>query len=279
MRYSVIFIISLACCFALQSMALHQVGGRTAKSESNFFSSIARIQSGTAEPVTEVFLVGSSLTGRFPSRSEEFPQVSNLGCDGGSSAVVMRAMDEGILPVPKVLVIEGNTLYREQGGGEGLLGGVMRSPWFSVGRRVPNLSATARPAAFAYSLLLERKVGSAEGGEKKPLTVDAVPMVPTEALEPLPEKAQAVVAEMAGIMARLQAKGCKMIIVQLPPGADAAALYTRIPYALSKASGVPILDLAKDLPKGAVRYTDGVHMAPASAAGALRSIMTAVESL
>jgi len=279
MRYALIFTISLVCCFVLQSIALHQVGGRTAKSESNFFSSIGRIQSGTREPLAEVFLVGSSLTGRFPSRSEEFPEVANLGCDGGSSAVVMRAMDEGLLPLPPVLVIEGNTLYREQGGGEGLLGGVMRSPWFAVGRRVPNLSATARPAAFAYSLLLERKVGSAEGGEKKPLRMDVVPMVPSGELEPLPEKAEAVVTELAAIMKRFEQKGCKMIIVQLPPGADAAAMYTRIPYALSKASGVPILDLAKDLPPGAVRYTDGVHMAPASAAAALRNIMAAVDAL
>ena len=91
MNYPSILVLSLAACFGLQSLALHLVGGRTAKSESNFFSSIARIQTGAAEPVAEVFLVGSSLTGRFPSRSAEFPDVANLGCDGENAAVVMRA--------------------------------------------------------------------------------------------------------------------------------------------------------------------------------------------
>ncbi|MEP3214054.1 MAG: hypothetical protein ABJQ29_12710 [Luteolibacter sp.] len=51
----------------------------------------------------------------------------------------------------------------------------------------------------------------------------------------------------------------------------------QIPIALSQASATPFLDLTKDLPPGAVTYTDGIHMAPASAAAALRSILTALE--
>jgi len=145
MTYALTLTIALAACFGLQTLALHLVGGRTTKSESNFFSSIARIQTGAAEPVAKVFLAGSSLTGRFPSRTEEFPEVANMGCDGGSAAVVMRAIDKGILPLPPILVIEGNTLYREQGAGKSLVAQVMDSPWFSVGRKFPNLGATARP--------------------------------------------------------------------------------------------------------------------------------------
>lgn len=278
MNYVLILTFALATCFGLQTLALHLVGGRTTKSESNFFSSIARIQTGVTEPVANVFLAGSSLTGRFPSRTEEFPEVANLGCDGGSAAVVMRAIDRGILPLPPVLVIEGNTLYRELGAGEGLVAQVMDSPWFGVGRKVPNLGATARPSAFAYSILLERKVGRADEGERLPLPVPSVPLIPPADAESLPEKASALIAELTAITGRFRERGCRMLIVQLPPGAASDSMHTRIPYELSRASGISLLDLAKDLPPGAVKYTDGVHMAPASAAAALRSILNALET-
>jgi len=278
MNYLSILVLSLAACFGLQSLALHLVGGRTTKSESNFFSSIARIQTGAAEPVAEVFLAGSSLTGRFPSRSAEFPNVANLGCDGESAVVVMRAIDKGTLPLPPVLVIEGNMLYRDQGAGESLVARVMDSPWFGLGRKVPNLGATARPSAFAYSILLERKVGRADEGEKLPLPVSSVAEIPPPDMEPLPAEVADVVAELAAIAERLRARGCRMLIVQLPTGAEVKSSYTRIPYELSRVSGIPLLDLTKDLPPGAVRYTDRIHMAPASAAAALRSILNALET-
>ncbi|MFM2199537.1 MAG: hypothetical protein RLZZ505_2969 [Verrucomicrobiota bacterium] len=279
MNYILTLTLALAACFGLQTLALHLVGGRTTKSESNFFSSIARIQTGAAEPLAEVFLAGSSLTGRFPSRTEEFPEVANMGCDGGSAAVVMRAIDKGILPLPPILVIEGNTLYREQGGGKSLVAEVMDSPWFGVGRKVTNLGATARPSAFAYSILLERKVGRADEGEKLPLPVPAIAMIPPPGLEPLPEKAASVVAELAAITARFRERGCRMLIVQLPPGAAPEKMNTRMPYELSRVTGIPLLDLSKDLPPGSVRYTDGIHMAPASAAAALRSILAALDKM
>jgi hypothetical protein len=279
MNYILTLTLALAACFGLQTLALHLVGGRTTKSESNFFSSIARIQTGAAEPLAEVFLAGSSLTGRFPSRTEEFPEVANMGCDGGNAAVVMRAIDKGILPLPPILVIEGNTLYREQGGGKSLVAEVMDSPWFGVGRKVTNLGATARPSAFAYSILLERKVGRADEGEKLPLPVPAIAMIPPPGLEPLPENAASVVAELAAITARFRERGCRMLIVQLPPAAAPEKMNTRMPYELSRVTGIPLLDLSKDLPPGSVRYTDGIHMAPASAAAALRSILAALDKM
>lgn len=255
-------------------------GGRTTKSESNYFSSIARIQTGAAKPIAKVFLAGSSLTGRFPSRSKEFPEVANLGCDGESATVVMRAIDKGILPLPHVLVIEGNTLYKDQGAGNSLVGGVMNSTWFQLGCKVPNLGATARSSAFAYSILLERKVGRADSGEKTRLPVEAIPVIQNKSDAPaLTEDYENLTDELTEIAARLQTRGAKLLIVQLPPGAPPESPNTRIPYELSRKAKIPILDLAKDLPPGAVTYTDGIHMAPASAAAALRSIMDALDKL
>ena len=279
MKYFLILALSVAACFGLQSLALHMAGGRTTKSESNFFSSIGRIQTGVSEPTAEVFLLGSSLTGRFPSRSEEFPDIANLGCDGESAVVVMRAIDNGILSLPEVLIIEGNTLYKDQGSGKSLVGGVINSHWFRLGLQIPNIGATARPSAFAYSILLERKVGRSDTGEKEPLPTAAVPIIPSESdLPGLPEEFEILVDELSQIAARLQARGSKILIVQLPPGASPDSPNTRIPYEFSRKAKIPILDLATDLPSGAVTYTDGVHMAPSSAAAALRSILRALET-
>jgi hypothetical protein len=280
MTYALTLTFALAACFGLQSLALNLVGGRTTKSESNFFSSIARIQTGAAEPVADVFLLGSSLTGRFPSRSAEFTDVANLGCDGENAAVVMRGIDKGILPLPPVLVIEGNTLYRELSPTGSVVAGVIDSSWFKVGRKVPNVGATARPSAFAYSILLERKVGRADDGERAPLPVDSKPVIASASdMSPLPQDAADLVAELSQLIKRFQSKGTKILIVQLPPGAAPESLNTRLPYALSQQAGVPILDLSRNLPPGTITYTDGIHMAPASAASALRSILAALENL
>ena len=279
MTYALTLTFALAACFGLQTLALHLVGGRTTKSESNFFSSIARIQTGAAEPVAKVFLAGSSRIGRLPDRNLGYSGVANLGCDAGTALVALRAIDSGLLPLPPMLVIEGNTLLHGLGLSGKEISSFLDSPWFGVGRRVPNLGATARPSAFAYSILLERKVGRADEGERLPLPVPALAMIPPPGLEPLPEKAASVVAELAAITARFKERGCRMLIVQLPPGAEADSMNTRIPYEFSQASGIPLLDLSKDLPQGAVRYTDGIHMAPASAAAALRSILMALENL
>ncbi len=278
MPYFLTLTLTLAACFGIQSFALRAVGGRTTKSESNFFSSIARVQTGAAKPIAEVYLLGSSLTGRFPSRSEEFPDVANLGCDGENAAVVMRAIDNGILPLPAMLVIEGNTLYRELSPNASVVAGVMKSPWFRIGRAVPNLGASARPSAFAYSILLERKIGRADIGEKKPLIADAIPTVASGPdTTPLPANAAVLINELSELVKRLQSKGTKILIVQLPPGAEADTIDTRIPYALSYQTRIPILDLSKNLPPNSVTYTDGIHMAPASAAAALRSILHALD--
>jgi hypothetical protein len=278
MNYILTLTLALAACFGLQTLALHLVGGRTTKSESNFFSSIARIQTGAAEPLAKVFLAGSSRIGRLPDRNMGYSGVANLGCDAGTALVALRAIDSGLLPLPPILVIEGNTLLHGLGLSGKQISSFLHSPWFSVGRKVPNLGATARPAAFAYSILLERKVGRADQGEKLPLPVIATASIPTPGLEPLPEKAASVVAELAAITARFRERGCRMLIVQLPPGAAPEKMNTRMPYELSRVTGIPLLDLSKDLPAGSVRYTDGIHMAPASAAAALRSILAALEN-
>ena len=158
MSYFFTLLLTLATCFAVQWFALRQVGGRTAKSESNYFSSLGRIQAGTSGK-PRVILLGSSITGRLPDRAQGFEGFANMGCDGGSAVDALRAMDQGYLPTAPVLVIEMNTLHLALQPKPSEIGSAIRSPWFQAGMRAPAISAYARPSAFLYSKLLARKIG------------------------------------------------------------------------------------------------------------------------
>lgn len=272
--YLITLILTLAACFGIQSIALRSVGGRTMKSESNFFSSIARIQTGIRDN-PKTMLLGSSMTGRLPDRNAGFTGVSGLGCDGGSAADALRAIDQGLLPKAQTLIIEGNTLLRARGGIESEIARAIRSPWFQVGRHYQLLGATARPSAFAYSKLLAKKIGFADGPNGPLLPVSTSAKI-WQIADDLPADANQLVDELTAIIQRLKQQNTQVMIVILPPGADPDSLNLRIPHQLSRRASVPLLDLTKNLPQGAVQLTDSSHMAPASAAAALRTILAAL---
>jgi hypothetical protein len=276
MHYFLLLLLTLAGCFGIQSLALHSVGGKTNKSESNFFSSVARIQTGIRDQ-PEIMLLGSSMTGRLPDRNQDFTGVANLGCDGSSALDTLRAMDAGSLPIAPVLVIEGNTLHRALAAQVTEITKAIHSPWFKIGTRISQLGATARPSAFAYSKLLARKIGNMEGpnGPMLPVSSIASIQVPDSSL---PADADVLVREVDSIFKRLQARDVRLMLVMLPPGAATDSLNRRIPYEISSRSLIPLLDLNAGLPANAVRYTDGVHMDPTSAAAALRSILAALKT-
>ena len=277
MRYITLCTISCVTLFLLQGLAVRLSGGSTTKSESNFYSSLGRVQSGTrGQP--EIMLLGSSMTGRFPDRSHGIAGVANLGCDGGSAADLLRAIDQGHLPAAGILVIEGNTFYRATGDQISEIHKALRSPWFRVGLHLPLLSAYARPAAFLYSPLLARKIGRAQGPDGPLLPVSSVPEKVSQS-SPLSDEGRALVEEMVAILQRLQSRNIRLLLVILPPGADEGTPNILIPRELSRLSGVPLLDLTRNLPPDAVRYTDGVHMDPASSAKSLRTILMALDKM
>ncbi len=264
MRYLIGFAVIFAACLGLQTVALRASGGKTLKSESNYFSSIARIQTET-QGNPEVMLLGSSITGRLGDRAKKIEGVANLGCDGGSAMVALRAMDEGVLPTAPVLIIEANTLAYELEGRGREIGKAIHSGWFKVGMKSPNLGATARPAAFGYSWLMARKSEGGVASGDEPLPVSTKPRVlgPAE-LPELDQKSMTLVDEMAAILGRLKAKGCRITLVQLP-GMPKDFPKKEIAVALACKSGVPWWDLTKGLAEGAVGFTDGLHLDAPSA--------------
>jgi len=272
-RYTLTLAFTLALLFTIQGYALHLSGGRTAKSESNFFSSLGRIQAG-AKGKPEVMVLGSSITGRLPDRAQGYTGWANMGCDGGSAVDALRAMDEGILPAASKLVIEANTLQLALKEEPTEIGQSMRAPWFEVGLRIPALSAYARPAAFFYSKLLTHRIGDfAAAGAEADLGVTSQPhevTIPPDTT--LTQREEELIDEVAAILKRLQTKGTLAVIVWLPPARSDDSPPPPWILEMARRSNVPYWDLGQEAAEGTVTLTDSVHMAAPSAARTMVSL-------
>jgi hypothetical protein len=272
MRYLLFTAFSLAVCFAAQSLALHANGGRFTKNESNFFSSIARIQAGARGEVNVAFL-GSSLTGRLPDRSHGYHGVANMGCDGGSAIDALRAMDRGILPTAPYVFVELNTMSRAVDPTPSQIALAIETPWFEIGRKIPLLSAYARPSGFFYSILLAGKIGGYEiregpqdlGDVPGPVPIDTLPDRDWGAPE------QALIDEFAEITARLRNRDVKTIFLWLPPRRDGPL--SGWMKAIPAQSQCLFWDLGEHADPELIRLTDGAHMAGPSAARTVRTVL------
>jgi hypothetical protein len=275
-RYSLILTLSLATCFVAQGFVLHRSGGAP-KGESNYFSSLGRLQSG-ARGNPEVMVLGSSVTGRLPDRAHGFTGWANMGCDGGSAVDALRAMDDGILPAAPLLVIEANTLHMPLESNVGIGDGIQGS-WFRLGLKMPAIASDARPASFFYSRLLARKIGGFETADsEEDLGVGTLPELVSGSspIELNPEK-EALVEEVRGILERLQAKGSRAVIVWMPPARKDSDVLLELAREMARRSGVPYWDLGQEAAPGKVQLTDGVHMTPASATRTMRSLSNALD--
>jgi hypothetical protein len=272
MKYLFVAAFSLMLCFVAQHLALRTSGGRTIKSESNFFSSIGRIQAGTVG-TPEVMLLGSSITGRLPDRANGFEGFANMGCDGGSAVDALRAMDRGILPTAPLLVVEANTLGRELNGQASEVAAAMEGGWFRVGMKVPALGAYARPAAFFYSILLARRTGDfGDPASGEDLKVSSLPMPLERNAAVLMTPAEAALKEeLVAITCRLKEKGCEVVFVWLPPARGESEIPDWI-HALIAESSSLWWDLGNEADPSLVTLTDSVHMAAPSAARTLISL-------
>lgn len=275
-RYTLILTLTLAALFALQGYALHLNGGRTIKSESNFFSSMGRIQAG-AYGKADVMVLGSSITGRLPDRAQGFDGWANMGCDGGCALDALRAMDAGILPSATVLLIEANTLHLALDERPTEIGEAMHGHWFRVGMKWPQLSAYARPSAFLYSKLLARRTGSyalPDGEDLGAVTVPTpVSSMPTVALTPEQSR---LIGETKNLLTRLSAQGCRAVIVWLPPARPDGSAPAPWILEMARQCGIPYWDLGQQAASGKVTLTDGVHMDAPSAARTMNSLQSAL---
>lgn len=274
MRHTLILFLTLGLCFAAQFLALRAVGGRTTKSESNYFSSLGRIQAGTVGKA-DVMLLGSSITGRLPDRSQGFNGFANMGCDGGSAVDALRAMDQDFLPVAPVLVIEANTVHLAMQRKPSEVGAAMERPWFQAGMRVPAISAYARPSAFAYSKLLARKTGDFGGpaaDEDLQVTSRPAPLSFSNSA-PLAADERALIDELLPILHRLQQRGCRTVFAWLPPGRQRGSALPPWLATLVSESDSDWWDLGTEVDPSLIVLTDHVHMAAPSAGRTVRTLI------
>jgi len=277
MSYTLPLLFTLVALFAAQSFALRLSGGRTLKSESNYFSSLGRLQE-AARGESRGMLLGSSITGRLPDRHQGFPGWSNMGCDGGSAVDALRAMDANILPAAPLLVIEANTLHMPLEKSVVQIEDTIRSAWFRLGLKVPAIASYSRPSAILYSKLLVGKIGSIEGStDFEDLGVAGRPMMITDSqtIEMTPGQEE-LIEEVRGILERLRQRGSHAVIVWLPPTRKHGSETPMWILEMARRCGVPYWDLGQQVTPGTVKFTDGVHMAPASAARTMRSLEKAM---
>ena len=279
MRYFLILILTLAACFGVQALALQMSGGRTLKSESNFFSSVGRIQAG-AHAQQDIMVLGSSITGRLPDVAQGFSGISNMGCDGGNGIDSLRAIDKGILPSAPWIFVEANTLQLSLNPKPTEISRTMEGRWFQYGIEHPSISAYARPAAFFYSKLLSKKIGSyvsTDADRGFGFTTLPSPAVAQQNPD-LTAAQQALIAEVSEIISRLRNKGSEVIFVWLPPArGDDQQLTWILPMAAASKSYW--WDLGQSVPKEEIKLTDGVHMDATSATRTTGELLNAVDVL
>jgi hypothetical protein len=271
LNYLLTFGCGLAVCFGLQTAFLRHSHGRSVKSESNFFSTIARLQAATRDS-PQVLLLGSSMTGRLPDRSRGFPGVANMGCDGGSAVETLQAIDRGDLPAAPLIIVEGNTLQHGFEMTSSQVADAATTWSFREGARFPALGASGRPSALIYSTLMERKLGGPSGPGLEPLhpvTRPGLPDSPPQA-EPFPDRSH--ISALAAIAGRLKEKGSRLVVVMLPTGAVSPGSLL-VAQEFARQAAVPFWDLGGGIAKDDVQLSDDVHMTPASAAATMKTLM------
>jgi hypothetical protein len=275
--YCVAFFLTLFACLAAQAAGLYASNGRTLKGESNFFSSMARLQTGLS-PTPSIMLVGSSMMGRLPDRSAGWDGVANLGCDGGSAVTAIRAIAAGTFPAPTAVIVEANTLRMGIVGRPGEIDRAIQSAWFWAGVHVRQLGATARPAALVYSALLSRRVGKYVGlaGRAVGRQGPPVPWPTSVALSPEAERAA---ADVYDLLAQVQRRGVKVMLVRLPCRQERSGDWLDVAREASRRTGCVFLDLEDRLGSANLQFTDDVHMDSASAAACLDEMLGAYASM
>ena len=146
--------------------------------------------------------------------------------------------------------------------------------WFKLGTHVASFSATARPTAFAYSWLIARRSGGMAPLAEDGIPISSRPARLDSAHAPVMESAaMALVDELTGILRRLEKRGCRVLLVILPPGVRAGTVQGDLPRALACKSGVSWWDLTDGLPSDGVGFTDGLHLDAPSAAKVLTTLV------
>jgi hypothetical protein len=213
-----------------------------------------------------------------PGRESGNEDVANLGADGGSPLDGLELLEERLIAQPKCLVIETNTLFNQIGFQRVPVVAGVRGQWFRIGAELPLLGASARPSGMLYSRILNRNLQA----KAEPFPVNLSPPhaghggeVSLDFLS-LPQLERLRSLEVG--LKELKHRGVRLLFVNYPAGQMAAReqnlMLTAVRH-LSLETGSDFLDLADQIDRAELTFTDSVHLGPESAARILKTLQLA----
>jgi len=261
---TIILLISYAVMMKLSGMNVRH-------SESNLQSNLIRLHQYffSAVPPQGV-LVGSSIGGRLDSRyfMEQGLNIANLGLDGSRPLYSLNLLLTGS-KIPKIVIIEGNTIFWEYTGNDTAITKEINSPTFQMGSWFPLISPDARPSSVLFSILKARKERHGDG-----MMVEFHDM--GSAHEPSLPK---IFSESLEKIRHLKAMGVSVVLVTVPSGtkeSNPAAV-----ECLAKEAGVPLIKIRDYLPDhgNGLRYSDGMHLMGADAREVVKVLVQRMRTL
>jgi hypothetical protein len=261
--------VALLLCFGLQAVCYYGLGWKTGKGDSNYFSTMGRFQAAAQAPA-EIAFAGSSISGRIPGREIGNDNIANLGCDGSGALDGIAVMANGLVPSPRWLVVETNTLFAANNPSESLVVRGCGRPGFVLGSEFPLLGASARPAAMIYSFLSRR--GNVMRADAYP--VDVTPIAVLDFDSPS-EHERLLMENYSKHLEMIADRGVKILLAHVPAGIRQERdqkLELWGASVLCRNHGYPFVDLEKQIGRDRLTFTDGVHLDPQSAASILTTI-------
>ncbi len=261
------------------TLLLLVTGWRAEIAEVNSQANLIRLESFLFGKTPRAVLVGSSLTGRLlPSYFDQtaIAPVGNLGLDGSAPAF---GLDLVLQRPPSVVCIEVNRLLQPAGDNEAVLEAALRSPRFRAAKYISVLRASSRPSSILYDWFKSRRTQTRDfvpRGTNGPSVAAYVP--------PDPEVIGAIQNKLRAQVHALQERGCRIAILRLPASHRFTAT-NDTGYAfgddLAREFKLPVFDLDDECARRGhtVKYSDGMHLSPASAREAAKVLAELLEGV
>jgi len=261
---------------ALSLGLLHTNFWRAELAETNFQANLIRLQAFLFGPQPKSVIAGSSFSGRLvPSYFENtrLSPMANLGLDGSSAMFGLGFCAER---PPKLIFVELNALLKPPDRNDQELEETVRSFGFRLARYIPLLRARGRPSSVLYTWMKARR-GANQASDISGATAslgDTQPHSGTSGgIESDPTVARTKEQAVEHIK-NLQRLGCQVVLVRLPWGNRFSSNHPAFLLGdeLARELNLMQIDLARECAKRncVLTYTDGIHLAPASAREASR---------
>ena len=246
--------------------------------ETNFQANLIRLQAWEFEPPRSNVIIGSSIAGRLlPGNFAGTPLASlaNLALDGSGPELGLRVVLARSNPPPRIF-LEVHRLGKPWTVNDDTLLAGLREPGFALAGRISGLRADTRPTSLAYAWLKRHQGSGAKPPAAPPSPASVPAMGRTNIIDHTWE------SRLPGQVTELRRRGCEVILLRLPVGREnpAQAEAPNEMDALAARLGLRLIDLNREAGRKGLEfsYTDGLHLAPASAKTVCGLLVEAVSS-